>query len=59
MVYQTLTKDGYWRLVRPKTFKLKGCPRCQGDLLLEQEEYEKVYKCIQCGYRDVKVGVKR
>ncbi len=59
MVYQTYVESGYWRTVRPKKLRLKGCPRCKGDLLLEQEEYEKVYKCLQCGYRDVKVGVKR
>ena len=33
---------------KPKrtTWLLKGCPRCHGDLLIEDEEQN----CIQCGY---------
>jgi DNA-directed RNA polymerase subunit M/transcription elongation factor TFIIS len=30
--------------------KLKGCPRCQGDLYLKQDNYGKYYNCFQCGY---------
>lgn len=38
-------------------YKLKGCPRCRGDLLIVQEDiwFE---QCIQCGYeRELKVIV--
>lgn len=59
MVYLTWDKRGYNRIVRPKKWRLGQCPRCKGDLRLEEEEYEKVYTCLQCGYRDDKVGVKR
>jgi DNA-directed RNA polymerase subunit M/transcription elongation factor TFIIS len=30
--------------------KLKGCPRCQGDLYLNQDMYGKYLNCLQCGY---------
>lgn len=29
---------------------LKACPRCQGDLILDQDHYGKYRTCIQCGY---------
>jgi hypothetical protein len=33
---------------------LKECPRCQGDLILDQDHYGKYKTCVQCGYlRDV------
>ena len=33
---------------------LKECPRCQGDLILDQDHYGKFKTCVQCGYlRDV------
>ncbi len=28
---------------------LKRCPRCGGDLLLEQDAYGKYMACLQCG----------
>ncbi|HEU0021301.1 MAG TPA: hypothetical protein VFR55_06475 [Dehalococcoidia bacterium] len=28
----------------------KGCPRCQGDLYLNQDMYGKYLNCLQCGY---------
>ena len=32
-------------------WKLKGCPRCRGDLLIERE-YDGPYEsCLMCGYR--------
>lgn len=31
------------------TIKSRGCSRCSGDLYLEEGEYERVLKCIQCG----------
>ena len=37
---------------------LKECPRCQGDLFLDQDYYGKFKTCIQCGYmRDLAAGV--
>ena len=33
---------------------LKECPKCQGDLVLDQDHYGKFKTCVQCGYlRDV------
>ena len=29
---------------------LKECPRCLGDLFLEEDHYGKFKTCIQCGY---------
>jgi Zn ribbon nucleic-acid-binding protein len=31
-------------------YKLKGCPRCRGDLLVNQESNVWFEQCIQCGY---------
>jgi hypothetical protein len=37
-------------------YKLKGCPRCRGDLLLVQVDNFWSEQCIQCGYeRDLKL----
>ena len=37
-------------------WKLKGCPRCGGDMLIEKELlYDWYEKCIQCSFsRDLK-----
>jgi hypothetical protein len=39
-------------------FILKSCPKCNGDLTLEQDEYSRSrfnrdtdFACLQCGYR--------
>lgn len=29
---------------------LKACPRCKGDLSLEEDHYGKFNSCLQCGY---------
>lgn len=29
---------------------LKECPKCQGDLFLDQDHYGKFKTCVQCGY---------
>ncbi len=29
---------------------LKACPRCRGDLIVEQERYGLLVDCLQCGY---------
>ncbi|MFC2013945.1 hypothetical protein ACFLU8_03590 [Chloroflexota bacterium] len=31
-------------------WKLKGCNRCGGDLLLDQDLYGFQEQCLQCGY---------
>ena len=37
--------------------KLKGCPRCAGDLYLVEDRFGKYLSCLQCGYlRDVEKG---
>ena len=30
-------------------FLLKGCPRCCGDLYVDQDQYGSFVSCIQCG----------
>lgn len=30
--------------------KLKGCPRCRGDLQLAADTYGKYVNCLQCGF---------
>ena len=30
--------------------KLKGCPRCGGDLRADRDLYGSYEQCIQCGY---------
>ncbi len=30
--------------------KLKGCPKCQGDLYLNRDSYGKYLNCLQCGF---------
>ena len=30
--------------------KFKGCPKCHGDLYLNQDMYGKYWNCLQCGY---------
>ncbi len=31
-----------------KKLWLKGCPRCHGDLVLEQDRWSQYHVCIQC-----------
>ncbi len=28
----------------------KGCPKCKGDLYLEEDFYGSFFKCFQCGH---------
>ena len=36
---------------------LKACPRCKGDLFLDEDHYGKFKSCAQCGYmRDLVAG---
>ena len=30
-------------------FKLRGCPKCQGDLFLGEDIYGRYLNCVQCG----------
>ncbi len=32
------------------TWRLKSCPRCTGDLVLELDHWGLYEQCIQCGY---------
>jgi hypothetical protein len=38
--------------------KLKGCPRCGGDLQLEADSYGKYQSCLQCGFLKDDIEVK-
>jgi uncharacterized protein YbaR (Trm112 family) len=31
--------------------RLKACPRCRGDLMIEQEHHNWSEYCLQCGYQ--------
>lgn len=42
-----LTRRG--RPVRVR-LKLKGCPRCKGDVVVELDQWGWYEECIQCGY---------
>lgn len=34
-----------------KTWKLRSCPRCRGDIFLDTDEEHRWYEtCLQCGY---------
>lgn len=35
---------------RVEMYWLKSCPKCQGDLCLEQDHYGAFQTCLQCGY---------
>jgi hypothetical protein len=32
-------------------WKLKSCPKCTGDLYIEQRQEECEEQCLQCGYK--------
>ena len=35
--------------------KIKGCPRCRGDVLLDRDHHGWYEQCLQCSYlRDLK-----
>jgi len=41
------------------SWKLKGCPRCDGDIFVDRDLYGWFEQCIQCGYnRDLRNTVK-
>jgi Zn ribbon nucleic-acid-binding protein len=41
-------------------FRLKACPRCKGDLIINQERHVRYEECLQCGYeREVQSLVKK
>ena len=46
------------KLVRLR-LRLKSCPRCKGDLVLDLDQWGLYEQCIQCGYlRDLEDVVK-
>jgi Zn ribbon nucleic-acid-binding protein len=32
-------------------WKLKACPRCKGDLIINRERHLRWEECLQCGYQ--------
>lgn len=32
------------------SYKLKSCPRCNGDLMIDKDEYGWYETCLMCGY---------
>ena len=42
--------------------KLKSCPKCKGDIMVDRDSYGWYEQCLQCGYlRDLRnvVGAKQ
>ena len=33
-----------------KVLRLKGCPRCNGDIFIDRDMYGWYEQCLQCGY---------
>jgi len=33
-----------------RSLRLKSCPRCKGDIMLERDRWGWYEQCIQCGY---------
>ena len=45
--------------MRVGMMRLKGCPRCKGDIVVERDHWGWYEECIQCGYlRDLQSVVK-
>ena len=42
--------DVVGRQRRPAMFIFRACPRCEGDLIVGDEEDESAVTCLQCGY---------
>lgn len=38
-------------------WRLKGCPKCNGDLYLDKDTNGWEEKCLQCGYEQVRQAV--
>ncbi len=38
--------------MRRLAIRLKGCPRCHGDLIPEGDQFGWDLACLQCGYRE-------
>ena len=34
----------------PMTLRLKGCPKCHGDVRFDRDQYGWYEQCIQCGF---------
>jgi len=34
---------------KARQFRMRACTRCQGDVYLDQSEYEPEWRCLQCG----------
>jgi DNA-directed RNA polymerase subunit M/transcription elongation factor TFIIS len=37
-------------------WRRKGCPRCRGDLFLDEDVGKNYIKCLQCGYEKELAG---
>ena len=46
------------RVIHIAKWKLKSCPRCNGDMFFDRDLYNWIEQCIQCGYaRDLRSTV--
>ena len=40
---------------REEMYKLRSCPRCKGDVIIDRDHHGWYEQCLQCGYqRDLK-----
>ncbi len=48
-------RDESGRKQEIRVLKFKSCPRCKGDVLVDQDHHGWYEQCLQCGYqRDLK-----
>jgi hypothetical protein len=36
--------------IKPRTIRLKSCPKCKGDVVIDNDHYGWYEQCIQCGH---------
>jgi len=36
--------------IQKMTLYLKACPRCHGDIALDDDQYGRYMECLQCGF---------
>lgn len=37
--------------LKKRLWKFRACPKCKGDMFPDEDEYNKYYTCLQCGWR--------
>ena len=52
-------RAGSTKLIHDRTWDLRGCPRCSGDIFLDSEDGDLLEHCLQCGYVGLAVVAKK